>query len=170
MNLRILLIVATSLLLLACGSAKEEVDVTADWSAEMLYRSAKSELNKENYLTAIEKYEILESRYPFGKFATQAQLDVGYAYYKYDEPDAAIAAIDRFIKLNPRHEGVDRADDGELRDRIRSVGQQGPTVHVPGDPRAHRRRPAADHAGDADLRFRTRLRHRIRRRRCPGRL
>jgi len=75
----------------------------------MLYRSAKSELNKENYLTAIEKYETLESRYPFGKFATQAQLDVGYAYYKYDELDAAIAAIDRFIKLNPRHEAVDYA-------------------------------------------------------------
>jgi outer membrane protein assembly factor BamD len=108
MNLRILLIIATSFLLLACGPAKE-VDVTAEWSAEKLYRSAKSEMDKENYLTAIEKYETLESRYPFGKFATQAQLDVGYAYYKYDELDAAIAAIDRFIKLNPRHEAVDYA-------------------------------------------------------------
>ena len=108
MNLRILLIIATSFLLLACGPAKE-VDVTAGWSAEKLYRSAKIEMDKENYLTAIENYETLESRYPFGKFATQAQLDVGYAYYKYDELDAAIAAIDRFIKLNPRHEAVDYA-------------------------------------------------------------
>ncbi|MFB3058390.1 MAG: outer membrane protein assembly factor BamD, partial [Gammaproteobacteria bacterium] len=37
------------------------------------------------------------------------QLDVGYAYYKFDEADAAIAALDRFIKLNPRHEAVDYA-------------------------------------------------------------
>lgn len=108
MNLRILLIIATSFLLLACGPEKE-VDVTAEWSAKKLYRSAKSEMDKENYLTAIETYETLESRFPFGKFATQAQLDVGYAYYKYDELDAAIAAIDRFIKLNPRHEAVDYA-------------------------------------------------------------
>ncbi len=108
MNLRILLLVTSSFILLACGPAKE-VDITAEWSAEKLYRSARSEMEKENYLTAIEKYETLESRYPFGKYATQAQLDVGYAYYKYDEPDAAIAAIDRFIKLNPRNQSVDYA-------------------------------------------------------------
>jgi outer membrane protein assembly factor BamD len=108
MNLRIILLIASSFLILACGPAKE-VDVTAGWSAEKLYHSAKNELNKENYLTAIERYEILESRYPFGKYATQAQLDVGYAYFKYDELDAAIAAIDRFIKINPRHEAVEYA-------------------------------------------------------------
>ena len=108
MNLRILLIIAAILSLLACGPVKE-VDLTAGWSAAKLYRSAKEEMTKENYLTAIERYEILESRYPFGKFATQAQLDVGYAYFKYDELDAAIAAIDRFIKINPRHEAVEYA-------------------------------------------------------------
>ena len=97
-----------SLSLLACGPVKE-VDLTAGWSAEKLYRSAKEEMTKGNYLTAIERYELLESRFPFGKFATQAQLDVGYAYFKYDELDAAIAAIDRFIKINPRHEAVDYA-------------------------------------------------------------
>jgi outer membrane protein assembly factor BamD len=108
MKLRILLLIATIVMMSACGPAKE-VDVTAGWSAEKLYRSAKKELAKGNYTTAIERYEILESRYPFGKYATQAQLDVGYAYHKFDEPDAAIAAIDRFIKLNPRHEAVDYA-------------------------------------------------------------
>ncbi|MCZ6723183.1 MAG: outer membrane protein assembly factor BamD, partial [Gammaproteobacteria bacterium] len=35
--------------------------------------------------------------------------DVGYAYYKYDELDPALSAIDRFIKLNPRHPAVDYA-------------------------------------------------------------
>jgi len=100
--------VAACFLLLACGPA-EIVDITAGWSAEKLYSSAKNEMAKKNYSTAIEQYEILESRYPFGKFATQAQLDVGYAYYKFEEVDAAIAALDRFIKLNPRNEAVDYA-------------------------------------------------------------
>jgi len=108
MIFRSVILFTTIILLIACGPAKE-VDTTAGWSAVKLYRSAKSEMAKENYLTAIERYEILESRYPFGKYATQAQLDVGYAYFKYDEPDAAIAAIDRFIKINPRHEATEYA-------------------------------------------------------------
>ena len=93
----------------ACGPSTLDVDPTLSMSVDELYRSARSELEKENFQTAIEQYETLESRFPFGKHATQAQLDVAYTYYKYDEPDAAIAAVDRFIKLNPRHESVDYA-------------------------------------------------------------
>jgi outer membrane protein assembly factor BamD len=105
---RTLILMVLSSLLFACGT-KEKEDITAGWSAVQLYRSAKAEMEDGNYLTAIEQYEILESRYPFGKYATQAQIDVGYAYYKYDELEPAIAAVERFIKLNPRHEAVDYA-------------------------------------------------------------
>ncbi len=106
---RIILLFTLGLLLTACGTAEKEVDITAGWSAEQLYSSAKKNLEEADYSIAIEQYETLESRYPFGKFATQAQLDVAYAYYKYDEPEAAIAAVERFIKLNPRHKAVDYA-------------------------------------------------------------
>jgi outer membrane protein assembly factor BamD len=105
---RTLMLMVLSTLLFACGTNDKE-DITVGWSVEQLYRSAKSEMADGNYLTAIEQYEILESRYPFGKYATQAQIDVGYAYYKYDELEPALAAVDRFIKLNPRHEAVDYA-------------------------------------------------------------
>ncbi|MCZ6881981.1 MAG: outer membrane protein assembly factor BamD [Gammaproteobacteria bacterium] len=108
MSIRTILLICLSYLLIACGS-KDVDDITAGWSAEELYNSAKGEMIDGNYQTAIERYEILESRYPFGKYATQAQLDVGYAYYKYDELDPALSAIDRFIKLNPRHPAVDYA-------------------------------------------------------------
>ena len=94
--------------LAGCGP-KEELDPTADWSAERFYNEARSELADGNYLTAIEYYETLESRYPFGKYAMQAQIDVAYAYFKFNEPDSAITAIDRFIKLHPRHPSVDYA-------------------------------------------------------------
>lgn len=106
--MRFILIIASSLFLLACSS-KEEVDPTANWSVETFYNEARKELNAKNYLTAIEYYETLESRFPFGKYATQAQIDVAYAYFKFDESDSAITAIDRFIKLHPRHESVDYA-------------------------------------------------------------
>lgn len=106
--MRVILFLFLSLLLSACGPVKE-VDVTLAWTVEKLYRSARSNMDEGNYLTAIEQYENLESRYPFGKYATQSQLDVAYAYYKFEEHESSIAAIERFIKLNPRHPSVDYA-------------------------------------------------------------
>lgn len=91
------------------GCSSKDLDPTEHMSAEELYLLAKSHMDSDNFSLAIEKYEILESRFPFGEFATQAQLDVAYAYYLYNEPEAASAAADRFIKLHPRHEAVDYA-------------------------------------------------------------
>ena len=36
-------------------------------------------------------------------------MEVAYAYYKKNESDSGLAAVDRFIKLNPTHPGVDYA-------------------------------------------------------------
>jgi outer membrane protein assembly factor BamD len=66
-------------------------------------------MDSGGYKEAIELYEKLESRYPFGRYAMQAQLDVAYANYRADEPEAAIAAADRFIKLYPQNPYVDYA-------------------------------------------------------------
>ncbi len=93
--------------LIACSL--EKTDPTAKWSAERFYHEAKSAMSNQNFETAIDYLESLESRYPFGRFATQAQLDVIYAYYEYDEPESAIASANRFIKLNPKHPNVDYA-------------------------------------------------------------
>ena len=109
MTIRFIFYIAIVFSLAGCSPAGKEVDLTADWTAEKFYTTARAELAKKNYLTAIEYYETLESRFPFGKYATQAQIDVAYAYYKFEEPDSAITAIDRFIKLHPRNPGVDYA-------------------------------------------------------------
>jgi len=90
-----------------CSQQKKEED--PDAPARQLYEEAKTALDNGDYETAVEKYELLESRYPFGPYAEQAQLEVAYAYYKYQEPDAAISAAERFIRLHPRHEHVDYA-------------------------------------------------------------
>ena len=55
----------------------------------------------ESYETAIKKFETLQSRYPYGRYAQQAQLEIAYAYYKQNEPEPAISAADRFIKQYP---------------------------------------------------------------------
>ena len=100
-------IIALCLALAACGW--EKVDPTRDWSAQRLYNAAKDRLGSGDYEQAIDYYQKLEARYPFGPYSQQAQLDIAYAYYKYDEPEAAVAAADRFIKLHPRHPNVDYA-------------------------------------------------------------
>ena len=87
----------------------EVQDETAGWSAQKLYAEAKDNLNSGNYERAVKLFETLESRYPFGRYAQQAQLEVAYAYYKDNEPISAIAACDRFIKLHPNHPNVDYA-------------------------------------------------------------
>ena len=95
--------------LAGCATWGEEQDPTRDWSAQRLYDSAKDHLDRGEYEQAVDYYEKLEVRYPFGPLAMQAQLDIVYAYYRFDEPASAIAAADRFIKLHPRHPNVDYA-------------------------------------------------------------
>jgi len=103
----LLILALLSFSLIACST--EETDPTLGWSAERFYDEATTAIDNHDFNQAIDYLESLESRYPFGKFATQAQLDVIYAYYKYDEPESAVASADRFIKLNPKHPNVDYA-------------------------------------------------------------
>ncbi|MEQ1663494.1 MAG: outer membrane protein assembly factor BamD [Thiobacillus sp.] len=100
---------AVLLTLGGCGILPEVKDETAQWSAQKLYSEAKDNLGSGNYERAVKLFETLESRYPFGRYAQQAQLEVAYAYYKDNEPISAIAACDRFIKLHPNHPNVDYA-------------------------------------------------------------
>ncbi len=96
-------------LLAGCSLLQDKIDETKGWSAQRLYSEAKSSMNDGNYKTALEYLDKIQARYPFGRYAQQAQLDTIYLQYKDGEPDAAIAAADRFIKANPRHPYVDYA-------------------------------------------------------------
>ena len=89
------------------GTPSPTSDASA--SAESLYRSAKTALNRGDFLTAIDTFETLGARYPFGTYTQQAQLDIAYAYLQQEENDSAIAAADRFIKLYPRSDDIDYA-------------------------------------------------------------
>jgi outer membrane protein assembly factor BamD len=84
-------------------------DDTATWSAQRLYTEAKEAMADSDYARAVKYFERLEARYPFGRYAQQAQLEIAYAYYRDNDPASAIAACDRFIKLHPNHPSVDYA-------------------------------------------------------------
>ncbi len=97
------------LLLGGCGLLPEQIDETAGWSAQRIYSEAKDSLDTGAYDRAVQLYERLEARYPYGRFAQQAQIEVAYAHYKSNEPALAIAAAERFIRLHPNHPHVDYA-------------------------------------------------------------
>lgn len=91
------------------GCATTPDDELEGLSAIDLYNQAKDALNSGDYETAINTFERLEARFPFGKYAQQAQLEIAYAYYKFNEPDSSIATADRFIRNNPGNPHLDYA-------------------------------------------------------------
>jgi outer membrane protein assembly factor BamD len=108
MRSSVLALVAAALLAAGCAVV-EPPDETAGWTVERLYGEAKDAMRQRDWQKAIKFLEKLEARFPYGRYAQQAQLDLGYAHYKYDERGAAIAAVERFIKLHPSHEALDYA-------------------------------------------------------------
>ena len=104
---RSLLVVLLMIALSGCAGLRE--DPTRNWSASQIYAEAKAALTSGDYEKAVEYYEILEARFPFGRYAQQAQIEIAFAYYRASEPDAALAAVDRFVQLNPRHPNLDYA-------------------------------------------------------------
>lgn len=76
---------------------------------QILYNSAQASLRSGNFLVGIQKLERLEARFPFGRYAEQAQLELIYANYMSLNLEAAESAADRFIRLHPQHPNVDYA-------------------------------------------------------------
>jgi outer membrane protein assembly factor BamD len=108
---RLICVVALLSLLVGCwpfGKNKEQEE--AEQSTEqLLYRSAQKSIRAGNYNDAITKLQKLEARFPFGRYAEQAQLELVYANFMAYQPEAARTAAERFIRLHPQHPGVDYA-------------------------------------------------------------
>jgi outer membrane protein assembly factor BamD len=109
MKMRIFLL---TLLLLnsACSFFGDQEDDSAkNWTVDRLYKEAKSSLDAGYYSKAVQYYEFLETRFPFGVYGQQSLLDLAYSYYKTEDHDAAISACDRFVRLYPQNPHVDYA-------------------------------------------------------------
>ncbi|GAP74873.1 component of the lipoprotein assembly complex [Pseudoalteromonas sp. SW0106-04] len=106
---RALAVVFTASLLSACSSAPEqqEIERVPNKSAQALYEDARETLDSGLYARAIELLTAIDSRYPFGPFSKQAQMDLVYAHYQTGNTEQALATIDRFIRLNPNHKDLD---------------------------------------------------------------
>ena len=107
-------VTASAALLLAlalggCAWFGDKIDPKKTWEAADYYQAAKEEFDNHNWDASIKLYEQLEAKFPFGRFAQQAQIEVAYAYYKQGETAQAVSALDKFVKLHPNHPNVDYA-------------------------------------------------------------
>jgi len=109
MRVKHLLFLVCFSLLTACSSKKTVGLDNDDLTETQLYEQAQRGLDKGNYSTAISKLRALESRFPFGRYAEQAQLELIYANYQFRDYEALEAAADRFVRLHPQHPNVDYA-------------------------------------------------------------
>ena len=103
-----LLLLVALLGLAGCNSTSKDEKYN-NMSPNDIYQQGVKNAKKKRYDQAIEDFEALESRYPFGEFADKAQLGAIYSYYENDDYPAVIPAIERFLRMYPRHPDVDYA-------------------------------------------------------------
>lgn len=106
-KLIVALICGLSLLTLHGCASKEQM--LKQQSEQQYYQAAQKAMDSNNFAMAVEQLEELESRFPFGRYAVQTQLDLIYAYYRSLEYVAAALQAERFIRQNPAHQDVDYA-------------------------------------------------------------
>ncbi|MDD7022160.1 MAG: outer membrane protein assembly factor BamD [Aeromonadales bacterium] len=94
---------AIALALTGCGSDSDSgnKDKVPDLSAAALYSTAKSAMASSDFSKAKDYLEALDTRYPFGEYTDQVQLDLIYVYYKTRSTDLAAAAVERYQRINP---------------------------------------------------------------------
>ena len=100
-NLGLLAVLFVLTVLTSCSSNDEIPDERL--IEKELYDQAQTRLKNGSFSTAIMSLEALESRFPFGRYAEQAQAELIYAYYMNSQFEASQSAAERFINLHPRH-------------------------------------------------------------------
>ena len=101
------LLLLSTLFALASGCASQkEVEVLPE---QTYYENARDAMNAGNFNEAEQNLDYLETYYPFGRYAEQAQLDLIYARYQNLDLEGARAAADRFLRLNPQSDHADYA-------------------------------------------------------------
>lgn len=106
---KLLTAASIALLLVIVPGCRKDKEAEIDQPAAEMYEDAKRYLNAKNWSRAISEYRHLSTRYPFGRYTEQAQLELAYAYHKGGRPEAALSTADRFIRTYPTHPNVDYA-------------------------------------------------------------
>jgi outer membrane protein assembly factor BamD len=103
-RLKLLLAIVIPALFFAC--AEKEFDPN---DAEKSYGIAKEPYDDANYEIAITKLGEFKSRFPYSKYAVEAELLLANAQYELGHYTEAAVAYEQFVKLHPKHPKIDYA-------------------------------------------------------------
>ena len=101
---QILLSVVVCVLLIGCaGKTISEIP-----EAEYFKRGMQA-MKKYDYPAAIQNFSDLETRYPFGRYTTHAQLELMSAYFASRDYANAQVTAERLLRFHPNHDQADYA-------------------------------------------------------------
>jgi len=91
--------------MVSCNSDGPEIEQPE----KIYYDQAQRRMASKNFFGAIESLEAIETMYPFGKYAEQAQVELIYANFMNADNEASHSAAEKVIRLYPRHPTIDYA-------------------------------------------------------------
>lgn len=108
-NIKFAILLMAVLLFAGCAKTQDVSTLYQNKSEAQIFHDGEHLMLKGNYDKAAKHFEVLDARYPFGKYSRQGQLDIIYVYYKNNDIPSALAAAGRYIKLYPTGPHIDYA-------------------------------------------------------------
>ncbi|MFO1258625.1 MAG: outer membrane protein assembly factor BamD [Gammaproteobacteria bacterium] len=93
--------------LVGCSNTAKKEAFYNSLEAEQIFDEGVRHLRKKDYKAAVEDFEALEARYPFGEYGDKAQLGTLYAHLKGREYASVLAGGERFQRVYPTHDHLD---------------------------------------------------------------
>ena len=101
------------ILLISCSKKEIKEDVILEKSLEMqvleAYEEGMKALDSNDVLFAAKKFNEAEVLFPQSEWAPKSALMAAYSYYKQDYYGDAIAELDRFLRVYPKHKNISYA-------------------------------------------------------------
>ena len=98
---------ATAFVGCSSNPKKDVVDTGPKSNEQTYYNNAMKSLDRGQYGDAAKALEEMDTYFPTGQYAQQAQLELLYTKFKQKDYEGTLALADRFIRLNPQHLNLD---------------------------------------------------------------
>lgn len=95
--------------MIAACSSTPEVPEQVEQPVDVLYKDALATALNEDPKKAAPKFEEVERQHPYSELAVRAQIMAAWSFYEGNDYDRAVAALDRFVELNPASDFVEYA-------------------------------------------------------------
>ena len=100
-----------SFLILSCNKKVPQKSVIIEKSLDLqileAYKAGKEALEGGDVLFAAKKFNEAEILYPQSEWAPKSAIMAAYSYYKQDYYQDAIAELNRFTRIYPKHKNLD---------------------------------------------------------------